>query len=103
MPGKSFSCRTTLRGQGRPERSAQPPKPESLPPELALMRAALRVLSMEEIILDVGVGFDVMLDTVNSFEPAILARKIGKPDPILYFYEDFLQLFDPVARERYGI
>jgi hypothetical protein len=80
-----------------------PPKPESLPPELALMRAALRVLSMEEIILDVGVGFDVMLDTVNSFEPAILARKIGKPDPILYFYEDFLQLFDPVARERYGI
>ena len=52
MPGKSFSCRTTLRGQGRPERSAQPPKPESLPPELALMRAARRVLSMEEIILD---------------------------------------------------
>jgi predicted helicase len=40
---------------------------------------------------------------VNSFEPAILARKIGKPDPILYFYEDFLQVFDPVARGRYGV
>jgi hypothetical protein len=40
---------------------------------------------------------------VNSFEPAILARETGKPDPILYFYEDFLQVFDPVARERYGV
>jgi predicted helicase len=30
-------------------------------------------------------------------------RKIGKPDPILYFYEDFLEVFDPDARERYGV
>jgi predicted helicase len=61
------------------------------------------VLSQEEIVRDVGVGFDVILDTVNTFEPAILARKTGKPDPILYFYEDFLQVFDPVARGRYGV
>ena len=59
------------------------------------MRTTLRVLSMEEIVEDVGVGFDVILDTVNSFDPAILARKTGKPDPILYFYEDFLKIFDP--------
>jgi hypothetical protein len=55
----------------------------NMPPEHALMRTTLRVLSMEEIVRDVGVGFDVILDTVNSFEPAILARKTGKPDPIL--------------------
>ncbi|MGD0564446.1 MAG: N-6 DNA methylase [Roseiarcus sp.] len=67
------------------------------------MRTTLRVLSMEEIVIDVGVGFDVILDTVNSFDPEILARKTGKPDPILYFYEDFLQVFDPAARERYGV
>jgi predicted helicase len=30
-------------------------------------------------------------------------RRPGKPDPILHFYEDFLQAFDPVARERYGV
>lgn len=42
-----------------------------MPPEHALMRATLRVLSQEEIVRDVGVGFDVMLDTVNSFEAAI--------------------------------
>ena len=61
------------------------------------------MLSQEEIVLDVGVGFDVILDTVNSFDSAILARETGEPDPILYFYEDFLQVFDPIARERYGV
>ena len=67
------------------------------------MRTTLRVLSMEEIVEEVGVGFDVILDTVNTFDPAILARRTGKPDPILYFYEDFLRIFDPAARERYGV
>ncbi|MCI0466911.1 MAG: N-6 DNA methylase [Beijerinckiaceae bacterium] len=74
-----------------------------MPREHALMRATLRVLSQEEIIRDVGVGFDVIMDTVNSFEPAILARKTGKPDQILYFYEDFLEVFNPAERERYGV
>ncbi|MGH6839432.1 MAG: N-6 DNA methylase, partial [Methylocella sp.] len=76
---------------------------ENMPREHALMRTTLQVLSMEQIVRDVGAGFEVILDTVNSFEPAILARKSGKPDPILYFYENFLQVFDPVARERYGV
>jgi predicted helicase len=76
---------------------------QNMPPEHALMRTTLRVLSMEEIVRDVGAGFDVILDTVNSFEPAVLARKTGKPDPILYFYEDFLQVFDPAARKRFGV
>ena len=67
------------------------------------MRTTLRVLSQEEIVVDVGVGFDIILDTVNSFDPAILVRKPGRGDPILYFYEDFLQVFDPAARERYGV
>ena len=75
----------------------------NMPPEHALMRTTLRVLSQEEIARNVGVGFDVILDTVNSFEAAILARRTGQPDPILYFYEDFLQVFDPAARERYGV
>ena len=75
----------------------------NMPPEHALLRTTLRVLSMEEIVADVGVGFDVILDTVNSFDPAILVRKPGQADPILYFYEDFLQVFDPAAREKYGV
>lgn len=74
-----------------------------MPEEHPLMRTALRVLSLDEVARDVGVGFDVMRDTVNSFAPYILAAKANKPDPILYFYEDFLETFDPEARERYGV
>jgi predicted helicase len=67
------------------------------------MRTALRVLSLPEVVQDMGIGFDVMRDTVNSFAPEILATPPGGRDPILYFYEDFLRTFDPQARERYGV
>ncbi|QDX25703.1 N-6 DNA methylase [Sphingomonas suaedae] len=76
---------------------------ERMPEEHPLMRTALRVLSMEEVVQDVGIGFDVMLDTVNSFAAEILAIRPDGRDPILYFYEDFLETFDPAARERYGV
>ncbi len=67
------------------------------------MRTALRVLSLDEVVHDVGVGFDVMRDTVNSFAPEILAVPTSGYDPILYFYENFLQTFDPEARARFGV
>ncbi len=76
---------------------------QHMPPQHSLMRTTLRVLSQEEIAAEVGVGFDIVLDTVNSFDAAILARRTGHGDPILYFYEDFLGVFDPDARERYGV
>ena len=74
-----------------------------MPEEHPLMRAALRVLSQEEVARDFGIGFEVMRDTVNCFAPEILAIQRDGRDPILYFYEDFLQIFDPAARERYGV
>jgi hypothetical protein len=76
---------------------------QHMPEEHPLMRTALRVLSLDEVVQDVGIGFEVMRDTVNSFTPDILVTRPGGRDPILYFYEDFLQTFDPVARERYGV
>lgn len=76
---------------------------EDMPAEHPLMRTALRVLSLDEVVRDVGIGFEVMRDTVNSFAPEILIRPPGARDPILYFYEDFLKTFDPEARERYGV
>lgn len=76
---------------------------QQMPAEHPLMRTALRVLSLDEVVRDVGIGFDVMRDTVNSFAPEILVARPGGRDPILYFYEDFLQTFDPEARERYGV
>lgn len=76
---------------------------QHMPEEHPLMRTALRVLSLEEVVHDMGIGFEVMRDTVNSLAAEILTARSGKPDPILYFYEDFLQTFDPEARERYGV
>lgn len=76
---------------------------QNMPEEHPLMRTALRVLSLPEVVEDVGIGFVVMCDTVNSFAPEILVAPPGGRDPILYFYEDFLQTFDPEARERYGV
>jgi hypothetical protein len=73
-----------------------------MPDEHPLMKAALRVLSEDEVTSQIGIGFTVMCDTVNSFAPEILAVRSGH-DPILYFYEDFLAIFDPAARERYGV
>ncbi len=74
-----------------------------MPEEHPLMRTALRVLSQEEVVQEIGVAHEVMRDTVNSFSPEILSFEPGGRDPILYFYEDFLQTFDPEARERYGV
>ena len=74
-----------------------------MPEEHPLMRAALRILSQEEVSQEIGIGFDVMRDTVNCFDPGILAIEEDGRDPILYFYEDFLEVFDPAARERYGV
>lgn len=74
-----------------------------MPEEHPLMRAALRILSQEEVSQEFGIGFDVMRDTVNCFDPAILAIEADGRDPILYFYEDFLEVFDPTAREKYGV
>lgn len=74
-----------------------------MPPEHPLMKSALRVLSEPEIQEQIALGFDVLIDTINSFNPAILAQKPGRSDPILYFYEDFLATFDPDARQRYGV
>ncbi|MFM9935140.1 MAG: N-6 DNA methylase [Novosphingobium sp.] len=74
-----------------------------MPDEHPLMRATLRVLSEQEVTQEIGIGFEVMCDTVNSFAPEILAVQPDGRDPILYFYENFLQIFDPAARERYGV
>lgn len=76
---------------------------QQMPTEHPLMRTTLRVLTQAEILEVVGIGFSVLLDTVNCFTPDILAVRATEPDPILYFYEDFLSVFDPAARERHGV
>lgn len=76
---------------------------QHMPDEHPLMKTALRVLSEPEIVEQIGLGFEVLFDTVNSFDLAILAQHPGGVDPILYFYEDFLGIFDADAKQRYGV
>lgn len=96
----AFGLLLVREGSGRPvdDRAY-----EHMPDEHPLMRTALRVLTQDEILKVLGIGFTVLLDTVNSFSPEILAGRPSRPDPILYFYEDFLSVFDPAARERHGV
>lgn len=58
---------------------------EHMPDEHPLMKTALRVLSLPEVADEVGAGFEVMLQTVNGFDPSILAIRKDGSDPILYF------------------
>jgi hypothetical protein len=74
-----------------------------MPDEHPLMRTALRVLSEPEIVQQIDLGFEILFDTINSFDPKILAHKPRGYDPILYFYEDFLGIFDADAKQRYGV
>lgn len=74
-----------------------------MPDEHPLLKTTLRVLSEPEIVAQIDLGFDVLLDTINSFDPAILAQRPRRPDPILYFYEDFLATFDADAKQRFGV
>jgi hypothetical protein len=88
------------------EATGMPVGPDSwqlMPEEHPLLKTTLRVLSEPEIVRQIDLGFDVLLDTINGFDPRILAQKPGRADPILYFYEDFLATFDPDARQRYGV
>lgn len=67
-----------------------------------LLRATLRALTQDEILELLAAGFEVLVDTVNAVDPALLAPRAGT-DPILYFYEDFLAVFDPQAKKRHGV
>lgn len=85
------------------KRKVGPDAAQHMPDEHPLMKGTLEAISDKRVIDSVGIGFDVMRDTVNSFDPKILAPRRDGRDPILYFYEDFLRVFDPEARERYGV
>lgn len=74
-----------------------------MPNEHPLMKGTLEAISDERVINSVGIGFEVMIDTVNCFDPKILAPRKDGSDPIITFYEYFLSVFDPAARERYGV
>ncbi|MCH7540612.1 MAG: N-6 DNA methylase [Proteobacteria bacterium] len=67
-----------------------------------LLKVTLQALLTPQVRDDLGTSLDVLLDTVNAVDPALMKRRNGY-DPILYFYEDFLAVFDERMRTRYGV
>jgi hypothetical protein len=67
-----------------------------------LLRATLRALTQDEILDLLGAAFDVLQDVVNTVNRDLLKPRQGR-DPILYFYEDFLGVFDPAAKKKNGV
>lgn len=74
-----------------------------MPSAHPLLKTTLEAVLHSTITADLGAGLDLMLGTVNAISPVLLTRAPGGHDPILYFYEDFLTVFDPEAKKRYGV
>lgn len=68
-----------------------------------LLKTTLEAVLHPTITADLGAGLDLMFGTINAISPILLARAPGGSDPILYFYEDFLTVFDPEAKKRHGV
>ena len=74
-----------------------------MPTAHPLLKTTLEAALHPTITTDLGAGLDLMFGTINAISPALLARTPGGHDPILYFYEDFLTVFDPEAKKRHGV
>ena len=77
-------------------RSAQ----ETLSSQHALLSRALEILTDSQIHATLAVSLDLMVRVVGAVPP----RKFqGSKDPWIYFYEDFLAVYDPKLRKDAGV
>ncbi len=67
-----------------------------------LLAEALKVLGDDAARIQIAGSIDLMERVIRAVEPAILMRP-GQEDPWLYFYEDFLAVYDSRLRKDYGV
>ncbi|HVS82994.1 MAG TPA: type ISP restriction/modification enzyme [Pyrinomonadaceae bacterium] len=65
-----------------------------------LLAQALRVLSQPEAREEISTAVDLLERLIGAVEPVKLEKR---GDPWLYFYEDFLSIYDPKLRKDYGV
>ena len=82
----------------------------TLAAEHTLISRALEVLTDRRARTEIAVALETLQRIVHAVDPAALnepdpgADGAGhKPDPWLYFYEDFLAAYDPGLRRDYGV
>lgn len=74
---------------------------DSLRPRYTLIAKALEVLTQDLIRKEIPTPLDMLQRVVNEVKPEVLAEKTE--DPWLYFYEDFLSVYDPKLRKDMGV
>jgi hypothetical protein len=65
-----------------------------------LLAQALRVLTQPQARNEINVPVELLERTIRAVDPAKLRQR---GDPWLYFYEDFLSIYDPKLRNSYGV
>lgn len=67
----------------------------------SLLSRTLEILTQSGTREELGVGLQLLERTIEAVNPAVI-RKDGQ-DPWLYFYEDFLAVYDPKLRNERGV
>lgn len=72
---------------------------KTLAAQHSLLARALQVLTDEQAQKDIKASLDLLLRVIAAVPPATMT---GPEDPWLYFYEDFLAVYDPKLRKDAG-
>lgn len=68
-----------------------------------LLSATLTLLSQPPVVQMIGWTINNLVVVVNRVSSEILLVSETGPDPLLYFYEDFLEMYDPDLRKERGV
>ena len=90
---------------GRSEGTSEALTLESAEAELAtqhnLLARALHVLTDSSVRSEIGPSIDLLVRVIAEVPPALVTAPGA--DPWLYFYEDFLAVYDPELRDKAGV
>lgn len=76
---------------------------QTLRPQHGLLAEALKILADEQARTEIETPVQVLERVIGAVDPAALARQWAGGDPWLYFYEDFLAVYDPKMRKDRGV
>lgn len=68
----------------------------------SLLARTLEILTQQGTREELGPGIDLLERTIEAVDPAAIRGK-SDTDPWLYFYEDFLAVYDPKLRDERGV
>lgn len=76
---------------------------KTLRPQHGLLAEALKILADEQARTEIETPAKVLERVIGAVDPAALAGQWVGGDPWLYFYEDFLAVYDPKMRKDRGV